>query len=51
MFLSLVGIMLFELLFEARARYIFTYVPIYILMACGSANRVIEKTKDEYEKK
>ena len=40
LFLSLFGIALFELLFEARARYVFTYVPIYILMACGSADQV-----------
>ena len=33
MLLSVVGLTLFELLFEARARYLFTYVPIYILLA------------------
>ena len=33
MILSLVGLTIFELLFEARARYLYTYVPIYIIVA------------------
>ena len=33
MLLSVIGLTLFELLFEARARYLFTYVPIYIILA------------------
>lgn len=33
---SLIGLTLFELLFEARSRYLFAYVPIYIIVAiCG----------------
>ncbi|MBO5057645.1 MAG: hypothetical protein J6C64_14995 [Lachnospiraceae bacterium] len=32
--LSLIGLFLFEIIFEARARYLFTYTPIFILMAC-----------------
>lgn len=31
--LSLLGLFLFEMLFEARARYLFTYTPVFILMA------------------
>lgn len=31
--LSLVGLFLFELLFEVRARYLFTYVPVFVLLA------------------
>lgn len=31
--LSIIGLTLFELLFEARARYLYTYVPVYILLA------------------
>lgn len=31
--LSIVGLILFTLLFESRARYIYTYVPIFIVMA------------------
>lgn len=45
LFLSLIGIALFELLFEARARYIFTYVPIYILMACGSTEQMLKRIR------
>lgn len=33
---SIIGLTLFELLFEARARYLFAYVPLYIILAvCG----------------
>ena len=31
--LALLGLTLFELLFEARARYLFGYAPVYILLA------------------
>ena len=31
--LSIAGLTVFELLFEARARYLFTYIPVYILIA------------------
>ena len=31
--LSLVGLTLFELLFEARARYLYTFAPVYLLAA------------------
>ena len=32
--LALVGLSLFELLFESRARYLFTYGPFFIISAC-----------------
>lgn len=32
--LALVGLSLFELLFESRARYLFTYGPFFIIAAC-----------------
>ncbi len=32
--LSLVGLFLFELLFESRGRYLLTYVPLFVLLAC-----------------
>ena len=28
----IIGITLYELLFEARARYLYLYVPVYILL-------------------
>lgn len=32
MMLSIIGLTIFELLFEARARYLFTYTPVYIIL-------------------
>ena len=32
MMLSIIGLTIFELLFEARARYLFTYAPIYVIL-------------------
>jgi hypothetical protein len=31
--LAIIGLTIFELLFEARARYLYTYVPLYIVLA------------------
>lgn len=31
--LGIIGLTIFELIFEARARYLFTYVPLYIILA------------------
>ena len=31
--LSVIGLTIFELLFEARSRYLYAYVPLYILLA------------------
>ncbi len=50
MMLSVIGLTLFEILFEARARYLFTYVPIYILLACLGLQSVIENVKNLYRK-
>lgn len=41
MALTIVGVTLFEVLLEPRARHIFIYLPVYILLACYG----IEKTK------
>lgn len=36
MMLSLIGLTIFELLFEARARYLYIYAPVYLLLGlCG----------------
>ena len=43
--LSLIGITLFELIFEARARYLFIYAPIFILVAVLSVYRGLEGRK------
>ena len=40
--LAILGLTLFDLLFEARARYLFSYVPAYVLMAgIGLQNLII----------
>lgn len=44
--LSLLGLVLFELLFEVRARYLFTYVPLCVILAVQglhSAKNRLEK--------
>lgn len=35
MMLSVIGLTLFELIFEARARYLFAYAPVYLLLGIG----------------
>lgn len=37
MLLSLVGLTLFETIFEARARYLFTFAPVYVLAGLAGA--------------
>ena len=44
-FLALLGMFLFGLLFEARARYVFEYVPVYILAAGMGAGVVSDLIK------
>lgn len=40
--LSLIGITLFLLLFEARARYLYLYSPYYIILACVGLKSMID---------
>ena len=44
--LSLTGLTLFELLFEARARYLYIYTPFFILMAAYGLNFILKKQQD-----
>lgn len=39
--LAVIGLTLFELLFEARARYLYTYAPIYALLAAAGAEQIL----------
>lgn len=41
--LSILGLTVFELLFEARARYLLTYVPLYIILATYGFECIISK--------
>ncbi len=43
LYISAIGITLFELLFEARARYLFAYAPFYIILASAGIRRVVRK--------
>lgn len=40
--LSVIGLTLFEALFEARSRYLFNYLPIYIILASIGINNISE---------
>lgn len=41
--LSLIGLFFFELLFEARARYLFIYTPVFILAAVLGLHTIVSK--------
>ena len=38
--LSVIGLTIFEMLFEARARYLFCYAPLFILLAVSGLNAI-----------
>jgi riboflavin transporter FmnP len=38
--LAIIGLTIFELIFEARARYLYTYVPLYIVLAMYGIERI-----------
>jgi len=38
--LAIIGLTVFEMLFEARARYLYCYVPLYILLASVGADSI-----------
>lgn len=42
MMLGVIGLIVYELLFEARARYVFTFVPIFIILAVMGLTRLHE---------
>lgn len=52
MHMCFIGITIFELLFEARARYLYIYVPIYIIVAMFSfysiKNDIFRFSKQHY---
>ena len=43
LFLALLGLSLFEMIFECRARYLYTYAPLYILIAMIGFERVLKR--------
>ena len=45
--LSLIGLFIFFLLWENRSRYIFNYIPIFILIIVDFYNNLKEKVDDK----
>ena len=43
--LSIIGITIFELIFEARARYLYSYTPLYVVLAMAGWQNLIFKIK------
>lgn len=41
--LAVIGLTVFELLFEARARYLYTYTPLYILLAVAGIQKIMRR--------
>lgn len=48
LFLSLIGLFIFESIFEARARYLYTYVPLFIVSAMLGLRELENRVKKEY---
>lgn len=46
MMLSILGLTLFELLFESRARYLFTYAPLYVILATVGLGNLYRRLRD-----
>lgn len=43
MMIGVMGLVAFELLFEARARYLFTFTPIFIILSITGWMRIVTK--------
>ena len=41
--LSIVGLTLFEVLFEARARYLYTYAPLFCILDASGIEKLSNK--------
>ena len=51
MMLALIGLTLFEMIFETRARYLFTYVPIDLLVGLMGLQAALKYAKESRKKK
>ena len=47
LYLALIGLFIFESIFEARARYLYTYVPIFIITAILGLKSLMDKINKE----
>lgn len=48
--LTVIGITMFTLLFEARARYLYIYVPLYIILSCVGVRQYCMNIKERVGK-
>ena len=48
--LAIIGLTLFVLLFEARARYLYTYAPIYILLGAVGWKQMVSAVRTLFAK-
>ena len=48
--LALIGLTIFETVFEARARYLYSYAPLYILLAAMGIGRICAYKKEMLSK-
>lgn len=49
--LSIIGITLFELIFEARARYLFCYIPFFVIIATKALYSICKMANSELKHK
>ena len=49
--ITIIGLTLFELIFEARARYLFAYVPLYIILAVCGIKFLLDKWEKHQKRK
>ena len=47
--LAVIGLTVFELLFEPRARYSYTYAPFYIILAVSGIQMIIKRNQYYYQ--
>lgn len=45
--LSVLGLMMYLQIFEAHARYVFTFVPLYIIVACLGMKNLVHKIEND----
>ena len=47
LWLAIIGLTLFEMLFEVRARYLYTHIPIYCILATLGIKNILEFTSSK----
>ena len=44
--IAVFGVFLFECIWEARSRYIFNYLPVFIMITCAGWGNILNKRKN-----